>query len=186
MNDPSSTASRRVALLRGINVGTAKRIAMADLRALFEQLGFRDVRTRLNSGNVVYTSAGRNSADEPARIGKAIRERLGVPTEVFVLDGRELAHAIADNPLASMAKEPSRMLLMVASDRNAAGKLTPLLKERWAPEAIALRGRVAYLWCPLGITKGRLWGAALRALGQDGTARNLATFTKLAGLVHGP
>ena len=55
---------RRVALLRGINVGRAKRISMGDLRALFTGLGYGDVRTLLNSGNVVFTVARKNAGDQ--------------------------------------------------------------------------------------------------------------------------
>ena len=107
-------------------------------------------------------------------------------TEVFVLGGGELVEAIAANPLAGVAKDPSRALIMVLADAKAATRLAPLLEGRWAPEAIAVRGRTAYLWCPLGISGGKLWSAALRAIGEDGTARNLATMTKLADLVRKP
>ena len=78
-------ANRHVALIRGINVGRAKRVAMADLRELLAELGYRDVQTLLNSGNVVF-SGGR---EKPARMGKrieaAMAERLGVSARVTVL-----------------------------------------------------------------------------------------------------
>src|SRR5881628_2807318 len=102
--------SRHVALIRGINVGRAKRVAMADLRALVEDLGYGDVRTLLNSGNVVFTAprAGRGAAD---RIEKALAARLGVPARVTVLTAAELAAAISENPLREVAKDPSRLLV---------------------------------------------------------------------------
>ncbi len=177
---------RRVALLRGINVGTAKRIAMADLRKLFEDLGHEDARTLLNSGNVVFTVTKKNSDDEAHRLEAAIAKRLGVTTRVTVLAGKDLAAAVRDNPLASVANNPSCLLIMVLMDSKAAGQLKPLLKEQWKPEALSLGKRVAYLWCANGIADSKLWAAANRVLGDTGTARNLATMTKLLALVEGP
>jgi uncharacterized protein (DUF1697 family) len=94
---------RRVALLRGINVGTAKRVAMADLRRLFEDLGYGDARTLLNSGNVVFTAVKKRGADDGERIEKAIADRLGVTTRVTVLLGNEVAEAVKENPLGPIA-----------------------------------------------------------------------------------
>ena len=177
---------RRVALLRGINVGNAKRIAMADLRKLFEDLGYEHVRTLLNSGNIVFTVTKENSEDEARRLEAAIAKRFGVTTRVVLLAGKQLAAAVHNNPLASVASNPSRLLIMVLMDSKAAARLKPLLKEPWKPEALSLGQRVAYLWCANGIADSKLWTAANRVLGDAGTARNLATMTKLLALVEGP
>ncbi len=177
---------RRVALLRGINVGKAKRIAMADLRTLFEGLGYSDVRTLLNSGNVVFTVVKKRGGDVGARIEKAIADQLGVATRVTVLMEEEVAEAVRDNPLSSVADNPSRLLLMVLRDSKAVAQLRPLLKERWTPEALALGKRVAYLWCANGIIDSRLGATANRIAGDAGTARNLATMAKLLALIEGP
>lgn len=176
---------RRVALLRGINVGKAKRIAMADLRKLFEDLGYGNVRTLLNSGNVIFTVIKKSGGDDGARIEKAIADRLGVATRVTVLMGKEVAEAVRENPLSSVADNPSRLLLMALRDSKVVAQLKPLLKERWTPEALALGKRVAYLWCPNGIIDSRLCATANRVVGDAGTARNLATMAKLLALVEG-
>ena len=178
------TIDRRVALLRGINVGTAKRIAMADLRQLFEDLGHRDVRTLLNSGNVVFVDKSGGGPDG-ARIEKAIAKRLGVTTRVIVLRGKELAAAVEENPFASVADDPARLLVVALRDAGVVAQVKPLLKERWTPEALALGKRVAYLWCAKGIVDSRVWAAVNRAVGDGGTARNIATMTKLLALVNG-
>jgi len=177
---------RRVALLRGINVGTAKRIAMADLRKLFERLGYEDVRTLLNSGNVVFTVKKKAAGGEGPRIEKEIAGRLGIATRVTIIGGKELAAAIEGNPFRSTADNPSRMLLMVLEDPKTAARLSPLAKERWSPEEFALSGRIAYLWCPNGILDGRIWAAASKVLKDTGTARNLSTMTKLLALLAAP
>ena len=176
---------RRVALLRGINVGRAKRLAMADLRALVEDLGYADVRTLLNSGNVVFTVPGRKRGDAAARIEKAVASRLGVSARVTVLTAAEVDAAVRDNPLAGVADNPSRLLVMVLADAAARSRLEPLLEQSWKPEAIALGRRVAYLWCPRGIIDSKLSAAVGRAVGDAGTARNMATMRKLQALTGG-
>jgi len=175
---------RHVALLRGINVGTANRIAMADLRAVFAGLGYSDVRTLLNSGNVVYTVDKRGDGDDLDRIERAIVEQCGVKTRVIVLKGKEVAAAVKENPLTSVADNPSKLLVMAFRDLKAVAHVRPLLKERWDPEALALGSRVAYLWCAEGIVDSRVWAAVGRAVGDAGTARNIATMTKLLALVE--
>jgi len=175
---------RRVALLRGINVGRAKRISMGDLRALFAGLGYGDVKTLLNSGNIVFTVAKRRAGDQADRIERAIAERLGVTTRVTILRAREVAEAIRENPLEKVAADPSRLLFLALRDSTVLAQLKPLLKERWEPEALALGTRVAYLWCARGISDSRLWTAAHRVIGDAGTARNLTTMTKLLALVN--
>ena len=176
---------RRVALLCGINVGTAKRIAMADLRKVVEGLGCSDVRTLLNSGNVVFTVPKVRSRDIAMRMEKAVAARLGVATRVTVLAQKEVAEVVRENPLTAVADNFSHLLVMVLQEPTAVVQLKPLLKERWAPEALALGRRVAYLWCAGGVIDSRVWAAVSRILGQAGTARNMATMTKLLALVDG-
>jgi uncharacterized protein (DUF1697 family) len=177
------TANRRVALLRGVNVGTAKRVAMADLRKVFEDLGYADVRTLLNSGNVIFTVRKAASRNHGARVQKAIADRLGIQSRVVVLTKRDVADAVAANPLTSLADNPSRLLVLTCADSSAIAQLEPLLKERWHPEALALGTRVAYLWCARGIGVSRLWTMVNRALGDGGTARNMTTMNKLLALL---
>src|SRR5206468_3696698 len=86
-----------IALIRGINVGRAKRIAMADLRALIEGLGYRNVRTLLNSGNVVFSDPRSATRDRAQHIEKAMAAKLGISARVTVLSAAELAAAVRGN-----------------------------------------------------------------------------------------
>ncbi len=173
-----------VALIRGINnIGAAKRVAMADLRLLFEALGFRDVRTLLNSGNVIFSAPSTTRADVLSRIEHELACRLNVTSPVAVLSAREVTAAVRNNPFSKISTNPSRLLVVVPRTRSDRGRLRPLLKERWAPEALALGSRVAYLWCANGVARSPLWAAVDRALGRQGTARNMATVTKVMTLV---
>lgn len=174
---------RRVALLRGVNVGGAKRVPMADLRKIVEALGYKDVRTLLNSGNVVFTVPRGASSDAAMRIEKAIERRLGVSTRVTVLTGKEVAAAVRKNPLGPVA-DPARLLVLAFPDPKALARLKPLAKESWEPEVLALGSRVAYLWCADGIVESRLWSVASKSLGHECTARNLTTMTKLLALLE--
>jgi uncharacterized protein (DUF1697 family) len=173
---------RQVALIRGINVGRAKRVAMADLRALVEGFGYGDVRTLLNSGNVVFTAPGTAPGDAAARIEEGLAARLGVPARVMVLTAEELAAAVAENPLLEVADDPSRLLISVLANPADRARLEPLAGQDWAPEVLALGVRVAYLWCPAGLLASRLSEAVGRLLGDAVTTRNWATLTKLHAL----
>src|SRR5262245_6634487 len=110
------TTGRHVALLRGINVGRAKRIAMADLRTLVEGLGYTDVRTLLNSGNVVFTIRGTPKSEPGPRIEKALESKLGITSRVTVLTAAEVEAIIEENPLVRVAKDHSRLLIAVLND----------------------------------------------------------------------
>src|ERR1017187_3504571 len=102
---------RCIALLRGINVGRAKRVAMADLRQLFEELGHANVVTLLNSGNVVFDARRADLASMVTRIESRLQRRAGFAAKVVVLTAAELDAIIAHNALLGIAIDPSRHLV---------------------------------------------------------------------------
>ena len=175
---------RKVALIRGINVGRAKRVAMADLRALVEGLGYRDVRTLLNSGNVAFTAAGKTQRETASRIEKAMAAKTGVAARVMVMTEAELAEAVDENPLLPVAHDPSRLLVAVFNEPADRARLDVLTKKDWAPDVLAVGRRVAYLWCPAGMIESPLALAVGRALGDAVTTRNWTTMTKLRALAE--
>lgn len=174
-----------IALLRGINNVGSRRVAMADLRALFEALGFRDVRTLLNSGNVVFSVPTKWRGDVRDRIEKALASRLGLTSAVTILSRDEVTAAVRDNPLSQVATNPSHLLVVVPRDQSDLVQLKELVKKEWAPEVLAVGSRVAYVWCAKGVAKSPLWAAVDRAFEQRGTARNIATLTKAVALIEG-
>jgi uncharacterized protein (DUF1697 family) len=177
---------RRVALIRGINVGRAKRVAMSELRTLVEGLGYSGVQTVLNSGNVVFTAPSVSPDEATARIEHALETQLDVPARVLALTAAELDEIVCDNPLSRIASDPSRLLVAVLADPADRARLEPLAGQDWAPEAMALGRRVAYLWCPEGVIASRAMEAVTRTLGDAVTARNWATIMKLHALASGP
>ena len=172
-----------VALLRGINVGTAKRVAMEELRSVMTGLGFADVRTLLNSGNVVFSSSARNG-DPSRQIGTAIEKHLGVRSRVTVLTAAELDVAVRGNSLVEVATHPSRLLVGVLASRDDRARLEPLARRRWRGERLALGERVCYLWCPNGVAKSRVLEEVEKTLGDAITSRNWGTIQKLYGLMQ--
>jgi uncharacterized protein (DUF1697 family) len=168
-----------VALLRGVNVGRAKRLAMADLRELVERLGHTNVRTLLNSGNVVFDARCANAGKIARSVEMAIVNRFGFTATVVVLTAADLAAIVLENPLQSGATDPSRYLVAFVSSTTDLAKAKSLLAESWTPDALAIGQRAAYLWCAKGIIASGLLQAFNRATGGIATTRNWATVLKL-------
>lgn len=173
-----------VALIRGINVGKAKRVAMADLRALVDGLGYGDVRTVLNSGNVVYDAGDVEPAESAARLERAMSRELGVDARVIALDAATIATIVDECPLLDVADNPSRLVVSVVSDPAALEDLAPLEQRDWSPGALAVGPHAAYLWCPDGISNSDLVVEAGRVLGDRVTSRNWSTMSKLDALAN--
>ncbi len=174
---------RYVALLRGINVGKAKRIAMADLRALVESLGYHDVQTLLNSGNIVFASTAAKARNATGRISAALTEALGVSARVTTLSAQEIGEIVDENPLLPVMTDPSRMMVSVLADAAYRVQLEPLTQAAWGDERIALGTRVAYVWCANGLLESAIFKQLDRTLRDAVTTRNWATMLKLHALV---
>jgi uncharacterized protein (DUF1697 family) len=172
------------ALLRGINVGKARRIAMADLRDLCTALGYRDVKTLLNSGNVVF-SAPRADAKAAAKIEKAIEARHGFTTHVVVVTAGELDVIVDENPFEEAETNPSRFLVTVLYDGADRARVAALAKQVWGAERLGLGTHAAYSWCPEGILESPSLVALNKIVGDAGTNRNWATIKKLQAMMRG-
>ena len=168
-----------IALIRGINVGVGKRIAMADLRDLVADLGHTDVRTLLNSGNVVFKSKRPDVAKISSAIEAAIAANCGFSANAMVITARELGCIIEENPLLHQAKEPSKHLVAFPRHAKYLGPLRAMLKQPWKPDALAITQRAAYLWCATGILESKMNLAFSREAGATVTTRNWATVLKL-------
>lgn len=173
---------RGVALLRGINVGRAKRIAMADLRTLFVDLGFDDPRTILNSGNVVFGSSKLSTGAAARLVEEALVKRLGVASNVTVLDADTLATIVADNLLAATTPDHSRLMAYTLAGPVQHAQLAPLLAQDWGGDRLHVGRQAAYVACPGGILDSKLASAVSKLLGDASTARNWNTVLKLHAL----
>lgn len=171
-----------IALLRGINVGRAKRVAMADLRTLFEELGFTDVRTVLNSGNVVFGSPARAPDAAATAIEEALVRRLGVGSRVTVLSADQLGIIVDANPLVAQSTDHARLVTFIFSEAGQRELLVPLAEQDWAPGALAIGDGAVYVWCPTGVLDSAAAAAVNKLLGDATTARNWNTLSKLHAL----
>lgn len=176
--------TKHVAFLRGINVGKAKRVAMADLRRELEAAGFEGVKTLLQSGNVVFEKPKGTAGDTKERIESLLEKRLGVSAQVTVLTLAQVESALADGPFARGVKDPSKALVTFYSSAADAKLLAPLAKQTFGRETLVVGKACAWLECPDGVLGGTLWKSVDKALGDHGTARNVATLTKLVALAR--
>jgi uncharacterized protein (DUF1697 family) len=166
----------QIALLRGVNVGGNKRVEMARLRALLEELGYRDVRTYVNSGNAVFSGPSRSEKHLETAIAKA----FGFEVPVVIRSRAELADIVQANPLRDIATDPAKYLVVFC----AAEASTDLDPADFAPETFQVRGREIYLWMPDGIRDSPLAKLlATKTVGGKSTARNWRTVEKLLALV---
>ena len=174
--------ARLIVLLRGINLGARNRISMPELREALEDAGYDDVKTYLQSGNVVLTSTA--SANKVAgECERMIADRFGLEIDVVVRTRNELAKVVERNPLGRVAKDPKRYQVSFL-----AAKPDPKLVRKLADKAVAGEelvgiGRELYAWHPKGVARSKLWGQlAGKGLGVTATARNWTTVTKLLEL----
>ena len=173
-----------VALLRGINVGQAKRVPMADLRALLGELGYTGIATLLNSGNAVFRAAGGSATRHAEDIAKALSERLGVEAPVIVRSAADLAAIVADNRVTVHAAAHSRFLVAFVQDRGALSGLTAIEPLVVPPEQFVIGSKAAYLYCAAGILQSKAGAALLGKAGRAATTRNWATVLKLQALAE--
>ncbi len=170
--------ARQIVLLRGINIGSKRRVAMPKLREALEDAGYKDVQTYVQSGNVVLST--NKSAKQTARaVEKLIKQHFRLDVPVVARTKGELASVVKGNPLESVAKDPKRYQVTffeTAPDSKLVRKLDELAVE---DERLAHSGREIYAWHPAGIARSKMWNELAKA---PGTSRNWTTVTKLLEL----
>jgi uncharacterized protein (DUF1697 family) len=176
--------SAHVVLLRGINVGSHNRIAMPRLREALGEAGFEDVRTYLQSGNVVLRSDAMPGQVE-RESKRCIHAEFGLEIDVVVRTAHELAEVVGRDPFGELASDHKRYQVSFL-----AAELEPAVAEKVAQtaapaERVLVSGREIYAWHPEGVARSRLWALlAGRSLGVAATARNWSTVTSLLALVE--
>ena len=176
--------SAYVALLRGINVGRAKRVAMADLRELLGRIGCTSVRTLLQSGNAVFDHPGGQPTTLAGLIETALAEDLGVSARCLVWPAANLRALIAANPFPERAADGSKYLALFLSAALDPRLITEHDPRALAPDDIRLGDGVIYQWCPNGVLEAPAVGTFVeRHFGVVATARNWNTVSKLGALV---
>lgn len=174
---------RFVVLLRGVNVGKGNRVPMADFRRMLESLGYTQVRTLLNSGNAVFTSAKTSTAGHAAAIGEILTRELGLSVAVIVKSAAEFESAVAGNPHEPAPELHSRFLVAFAQAPAALTALAAVDPLVHRSERFHVGPHAAYLSCPNGILESKAASAMLGKIGRGVTTRNWATVLKLRALL---
>jgi uncharacterized protein (DUF1697 family) len=173
-----------VLLLRGINLGAKRRLAMSDLRGLLEHLGHQDVRTHLQSGNAVVRATGSATAVKKD-VEAALARHCGFDVDVVVRTEAQLDKVIAHDPFAGKATDPARYQVVFLEKAPPASWLRAMDAGDYQPDEVTVHGKEIYLWLPKGVHDSKL---AREATGKGigaATARNWNVLTRLAELASG-
>ena len=174
---------KAVAFLRAVNVGGTAMIAMAELKALAEDIGLAEPKTLLQSGNLVFDAEGKTAAAIEKLLEREIARRLGVETDVMVRTARELKATIARNPFPKEAKSDPSLLhvrfLKTPAGAAAVASLSRAIKGR---EVVKGAGSEVFIYFPDGAGTSKLTNAVIERHLARGTSRNWNTVTKLTEL----
>jgi uncharacterized protein (DUF1697 family) len=169
-----------VALLRGVNVGGRAKVSMAELRRACEEAGLGDVRTFIQSGNLLFTSS-KSRAALVALLERLLAESLGVPARAILRSDKEIAKVAGTRPFGA---DTSSLYVMFLADRPDREGVRTLAGLETGPEQFKVAGSEVYLSYPNGLGRAKLTPARFeRALAIAGTARNWRTVSRLAELV---
>ena len=171
-----------IALFRGINVGGHNRLLMKDLRAALEGLGFINVKTYLQSGNVVFQGGSPDSGQISHDISHAISEGCQLTLEVFVLSLEELRSAIVSNPFPEGEGDPKSLHFSFLKSRPGSPDLAILESLRSPSEKFELIGNIFYLHAPDGIGRSKLAAKVEKSLGVVLTGRNWRTVNAIMSM----
>jgi uncharacterized protein (DUF1697 family) len=172
-----------IALLRGINVG-GKRMKMADLRYLFDDMGFSDAKTMLQTGNVVFETDVSDHQELVTRIEASIQEEFGFESKIIIRSQAELIHIFENSPFtAQQLTEPSKSAVIFLGGTPDAAAIDDLMQAHDGPETVTVRGQEVFAFYPEGMGRSTLDHKLIeKSLKVNGTARNWNTVTKLIAL----
>ncbi|WP_158815119.1 DUF1697 domain-containing protein [Methylocapsa sp. S129] len=180
--DPARTkrADVHVALLRGVNVGGANKLAMSDLKTIFESAGCSQVQTIIQSGNVVFAAPAAVASGLAPIVAAQIRRRVGIDAPVILRSSAELRAIVNGNPFLRAGADPAMLHVMCLAARPSADLITALDPHRSSPDEFIVRDREVYLRLPNGVARSKLTNAYFDKMLQTiGTSRNWRTMLRL-------
>jgi uncharacterized protein (DUF1697 family) len=175
--------TRWIALLRGINVGGNNILPMAELRGDLESLKLENVRTYIQSGNVIFDSTVRTATSLTEKIGGRIEKQYGFRPHLLIFDRKTLQAAIKSNPFPKAVADPKTLHFFFLDEPATDPDLEALDSAKTPTESYKLTDRVFYLHAPDGIGRSKLAANAEKYLGVVTTARNYRTVDKLFAMV---
>jgi uncharacterized protein (DUF1697 family) len=170
-----------IALLRGINVSRQKKIRMADLKTHLEELGWEDIRTYIQSGNLVFKSADNNPVKIAQKIKQKLLEKYGFEVPILVLEPKELMHIIKNNPFT---RDPEtvedRLYVTFLFNTPRTDLVRNLQKSKQSNEHFVFDDNIIFLYYPDGYGRAVMNNNAFeKGLKVAATTRNWKTVNKL-------
>ncbi|MER7466470.1 DUF1697 domain-containing protein [Streptomyces sp. NPDC097981] len=181
------TTKKYAALLRGINVGGAKKVPMAELREVLAGLGHTDVQTYLQSGNAVFASTQKDTAALARELEQAVEARFGFTVACLVVDGARLRAVAEACPFPSAELEGRQLHATFLSEQPADERFASIDGPSYLPEEYRIGDRVVYLYTPDGLGRSKLAEALFKPAvfkGIDATTRNWNTVARLVELTE--
>ncbi|AZO29971.1 DUF1697 domain-containing protein [Mesorhizobium sp. M1B.F.Ca.ET.045.04.1.1] len=161
-----------VALFSGINVGGNRIVKMAELRSFFEELGFTDVATYVQSGNVVFRAKKGDAAWLTKQLEAAFEKKWGFNSRIMVRDAGWFERLVKDNPYPEVAGEPTKLHAYALECEPTAEETKRLAEKCTGPERFEIKEDALYLHAPDGLGKSVFANLIPRTLKVPGTARN--------------
>ena len=171
-----------ISILRGINVSGQKKIKMLDLKSLYESLGFHNVETYIQSGNVIFDDNEKDKIDLKTTIEATINKKYKFQVPVEIRTKHEFKNIIHNNPFASIDVEENatKLLITFLSSKPSKINISNILKQVTPPEALVVNGQEVYLYCPNGYGKSKLSNTFLeKKLDVTATTRNWKSVHKI-------
>lgn len=169
-----------IVLLKGINVGGQKKIKMADLKLLLEKAGFGEIRTYIQSGNLIFKST-MDSQEIAERIHQIIKHNYGFEMELIILTKDNLDQILSNNPFVSIVKDISKLHVTLLREHPDNDKVTQIRDYEDEPNEFVIRDNLIYLYCPDGYGRVKINNTFFeRKLKVGATTRNWKTMLALS------
>ena len=186
INGRSSATGVTIALLRGINVGGKNRLPMKELAALFVDAGCEDVRTYIQSGNVVFRVGPAVGEDISSAISASILDHFGYQIPVITRTARAFQEIVRTNPFLEAGAEAGKLHVMFLAELPDSANVEALDTDRSPGDEFAVQGSEIYLHCPNGVARSKLTNSYFDSrLSTTSTTRNWRTVRKLLELAAG-
>jgi len=172
-----------IALLRGINVSGQKKIKMSELKSLFEEMGFQDVETYIQSGNVVFSSKKKSCEKLEAKISSGIKSRFNFDVHIIVINPGDIEYILKNNPFLKKKKDIEKLYVTFLSKIPSDEYIVKLYLIDYLPEEYVIDGRYSYIFVPNGYGRAKLNNNFFEnKLKVFGTTRNWKTVIALSEL----
>jgi len=173
-----------IALFRGINIGGRNILRMKELRTLLKKLGFRNVRTYIQSGNAVFQSESLDRKDLSSTISAVVKKGYGFEPKVLVLKKEDLEQALANNPFPEAETEPKSLHFLFLESNPENPNLEAIEEIRIGRERFELKDKVFYLHAPDGVGRSKLAANVEKLMGVPMTGRNWRTVERIMSMVE--